>query len=64
CLCVPTAVRLLQMGFFPCALLGPTLAISLPLLSLVRQLFMHTPPNISAWSESHEAYLGGMGYKV
>ncbi|KAI6114554.1 hypothetical protein F5141DRAFT_1188004 [Pisolithus sp. B1] len=25
---------------------------------------MCTPPNISAWSESLEAYLGGMGYKV
>ncbi|KAI6096296.1 hypothetical protein EDD16DRAFT_1500644 [Pisolithus croceorrhizus] len=64
CLCVPTAIQLLWMGFFPCAPLGPTLAISLPVLSLVRQLFMCTPPNISAWSESLEAYLGGMGYKV
>ncbi|KAI6015742.1 hypothetical protein BKA83DRAFT_4060677 [Pisolithus microcarpus] len=52
------------MGFFPCAPLGPTLAISLPVLSLVRQLFMRMPLNISAWSESLEAYLGGMGYEV
>ncbi|KIK22862.1 hypothetical protein PISMIDRAFT_101701 [Pisolithus microcarpus 441] len=64
CPCVPTAVQLLQMGFFPCAPLGPTLAISLPVLSLVRQLFMCMPLNISAWSESLEAYLGGMGYEV
>ncbi|KIK15234.1 hypothetical protein PISMIDRAFT_57995, partial [Pisolithus microcarpus 441] len=26
CPCVPAAVQLLRMGFFPCALLGPTLA--------------------------------------
>ncbi|KAI6029186.1 hypothetical protein BKA83DRAFT_4461857 [Pisolithus microcarpus] len=64
CPCVPAAVQLLRMGFFPCALLGPTLAVSLPVLSLVRQLFMHMPLNISAWSESLEAYLGGMGYEV
>ncbi|KAI6004330.1 hypothetical protein EDC04DRAFT_2583375 [Pisolithus marmoratus] len=64
CPCVPTAVQLIWMGFFPCVPLGPTLAISLPVLSLVRQLFMYTPLNISAWSESFEAYLGGIGYKV
>ncbi|KAI6004876.1 hypothetical protein EDD15DRAFT_2384749 [Pisolithus albus] len=64
CPCVPAAVQLVRMGFFPCAPLGPTLAVSLPVLSLVRQLFMHTPLNISAWSESLEAYLGGMGYEV
>ncbi|KAI6142010.1 hypothetical protein BKA82DRAFT_3985600 [Pisolithus tinctorius] len=52
------------MGYFPSAPLGPTLAVSLQLLSLVRQVFMHMPPNISAWCESLEAYLASMGYKV
>ncbi|KAI6039182.1 hypothetical protein EDC04DRAFT_2568813 [Pisolithus marmoratus] len=64
CPCEPAALQLLQMGFFPCAPLGPTLAVSLQVLSLVRQLFMRMPPNVSAWCESLEAYLGGMGYKV
>ncbi|KAI6097143.1 hypothetical protein EV401DRAFT_2062187 [Pisolithus croceorrhizus] len=64
CLCVPAAIQLLWMGFFPCAPLGLTLAISLPVLSLVRKLFTCTPLNISAWSKSLEAYLGGMGYEV
>ncbi|KAI6043768.1 hypothetical protein EDC04DRAFT_2866198 [Pisolithus marmoratus] len=57
-------LTLLQMGFFPCALLGPTLTVSLQVLSLVQQLFMCMPPNVLAWCESLEAYLGGMGYKV
>ncbi|KAI6094971.1 hypothetical protein EDD16DRAFT_1481654 [Pisolithus croceorrhizus] len=52
------------MGYFPFAPLGPTLTVSLQLLSLVRQLFMQMPPNTSAWCESFEAYLAGMGYKV
>ncbi|KAI6016833.1 hypothetical protein BKA83DRAFT_4059403 [Pisolithus microcarpus] len=64
CPCAPAALQLLWIGYFPCAPLGPTLAVSLQLLSLVRQLFMRMPPNTSAWCESFEAYLAGMGYKV
>ncbi|KAI6023465.1 hypothetical protein EDC04DRAFT_2869550 [Pisolithus marmoratus] len=64
CSCVPATVQFLWMGYFPCAPLGLTLAVSLQLLSLVRQLFMQMPPNTSAWCESFEAYLAGMGYKV
>ncbi|KAI6037737.1 hypothetical protein EDC04DRAFT_2570768 [Pisolithus marmoratus] len=64
CPCAPAALQLLWMGYFPSAPLGPTLAVSLQLLSLVRQLFMWMPPNTTAWCESFEAYLAGMGYKV
>ncbi|KAI6143416.1 hypothetical protein BKA82DRAFT_4331278 [Pisolithus tinctorius] len=64
CPCAPAALQLLWMGYFPCAPLGPTLAVSLQLLSFVRQLFMRIPPNTSAWCESLEAYLAAMGYKV
>ncbi|KAI5980967.1 hypothetical protein EDD15DRAFT_2392327 [Pisolithus albus] len=64
CPCAPAALQLLWIGYFPCAPLGPTLAVSLQLLSLVRQLFMRMPLNTSAWCESFEAYLAGMGYKV
>ncbi|KAI6141462.1 hypothetical protein BKA82DRAFT_3922789, partial [Pisolithus tinctorius] len=64
CPCALAALQLLQMGYFPSAPLGPTLAVSLQLLSLVRQVFMHMPPNISAWCESLEAHLASMGYKV
>ncbi|KAI6137521.1 hypothetical protein EDD17DRAFT_1782921 [Pisolithus thermaeus] len=64
CSCAPAALQLLWMGYFPCVPLGPTLAVSLQLLSLVRQLFMQMPLNTSAWCESFEAYLAGMGYKV
>ncbi|KAI6151568.1 hypothetical protein BKA82DRAFT_3974066, partial [Pisolithus tinctorius] len=35
CPCAPAALQLLQMGYFPSAPLGPTLAVSLQLLSLV-----------------------------
>ncbi|KIO02867.1 hypothetical protein M404DRAFT_146776, partial [Pisolithus tinctorius Marx 270] len=64
CPCALAALQLLQMGYYPSAPLGPTLAVSLQLLSLVRQVFMCMPPNISAWCESLEAHLASMGYKV
>ncbi|KAI5993141.1 hypothetical protein F5J12DRAFT_786017 [Pisolithus orientalis] len=64
CPCAPAALQLLWMGYFPCAPLGPTLAVSLQLLSFVQQLFMCIPPNTSAWCESLEAYLAAMGYEV
>ncbi|KAI5988461.1 hypothetical protein F5J12DRAFT_703033, partial [Pisolithus orientalis] len=64
CPCAPAALQLLWMGYFPCAPLGPTLAVSLQLLGFVQQLFMCIPPITSAWCESLEAYLAAMGYKV
>ncbi|KAI6094877.1 hypothetical protein F5141DRAFT_969790, partial [Pisolithus sp. B1] len=56
CPCAPAALQLLWMGYFPCAPLGPTLAASLQLPSLGRQLFMQMPPNTSAWCKSFKAY--------
>ncbi|KAI5993753.1 hypothetical protein F5J12DRAFT_907337 [Pisolithus orientalis] len=64
CPCAPAALQLLWMGYFPCAPLGPTLAVSLQLLSFVQQFFMCIPPSTSAWCESLEAYLAAMGYEV
>ncbi|KIM66636.1 hypothetical protein SCLCIDRAFT_110141, partial [Scleroderma citrinum Foug A] len=52
CSCAPAAQQLIHMGYFPCAPLAPTLAVSLKVLTLVKQLFVRTPPNISAWCET------------
>ncbi|KAL4061842.1 hypothetical protein J3A83DRAFT_4365119 [Scleroderma citrinum] len=64
CSCITAVQQLLQMGYFPCAPLAPTLAVSLKLLNLVKHLFVHIPPNISAWCEALQSYLGSMGYSV
>ena len=64
CSCAPAAQQLIHMGYFPCALLAPTLAVSLKVLTLVKHLFVRTPPNISAWCETFGSYVGGMGYNV
>ncbi|KAF9510578.1 hypothetical protein BS47DRAFT_1395890 [Hydnum rufescens UP504] len=37
-------------GFFPCAPLFPTLAVSLDMLEFVASLFLHTAPNERAWA--------------
>ena len=64
CSCAPAAQQLIHMGYFPCAPLAPTLAVCLKVLTLVKHLFVHMPPNTSAWCEAFESYLGGMGYSV
>ena len=64
CFCAPAAQQLINMGYFPCAPLAPTLAVSLKVLTLVKHLFVHIPSNTSAWCEAFESYLGGMRYNV
>ena len=64
CSCATAAQQLLQMGYFPCAPLGPTLAVSLRVLTFVKQLFVHMPPNTSAWCEAFQSYLGSMGFTI
>ena len=64
CSCAPAAQQLINMGYFPCAPLVPTPAVSLKVLTLVIHLFVRIPPNTSAWCEAFESYLGGMGYNV
>ncbi|EIW73917.1 hypothetical protein CONPUDRAFT_34899, partial [Coniophora puteana RWD-64-598 SS2] len=48
---------------FPCAPSTPTLAVDLRVLRFVDMLALRTAPNVSAWSDTLEAYLLGMGYK-
>ncbi|KIM57666.1 hypothetical protein SCLCIDRAFT_86133, partial [Scleroderma citrinum Foug A] len=64
CSCATAAQQLLQMGYFPCAPLGPTLAVSLRVLTFVKQLFVCMPPNTSAWCEAFQSYLGSMGFTI
>ena len=64
CSCAPAAQQLLQMGYSPCAPLAPTLAVSVKVLTLIKHLLVHIPPNTSAWCEALESYLRGMGYYV
>ncbi|KIM50444.1 hypothetical protein SCLCIDRAFT_47385, partial [Scleroderma citrinum Foug A] len=64
CSCAPAAQQLLQMGYFPCAPLAPTLAVSVKVLTLIKHLLVCIPPNTSAWCEALESYLRGMGYYV
>ncbi|KIM60177.1 hypothetical protein SCLCIDRAFT_124774 [Scleroderma citrinum Foug A] len=64
CSCATAAQQLLQLGYFPCAPLAPTLAVSLKVLTFVKKLFVHIPPNTSAWCEAFQSYLGSMGYTI
>lgn len=57
-------LHLLRMGLFPCAPIRPTLAVDLNMLEYVNELFVRAPPNITAWCETLESFLGTRRYKV
>lgn len=57
-------LHLLRLGLFPCAPVRPTLAVDLNMLEYVKELFVRSPPNITAWCDTLEAFLGNRKYKV
>jgi hypothetical protein len=64
CSCSSIALQLLSRGLFPCAPSKPTLAVDLNMLKFVQELFVHNPPNTTAWSDTLESFLGDRQYKL
>lgn len=58
------ALYLLSRGLFPCAPTAPSLAVDLNMLELVNELFVCSPPNITGWCDTLEAFLGNRRYKL
>ncbi|KAG6807595.1 hypothetical protein H0H92_006971 [Tricholoma furcatifolium] len=56
--------QLLLQGYFPCAPLFPSLAVSLKVLDFVSELFLNIPPNNTAWCKAHERFLDRLGFKL
>ncbi|RDB30787.1 hypothetical protein Hypma_005865 [Hypsizygus marmoreus] len=63
CTCA-APLHLLRLGLFPCSPLRPTLAVDLNMLEYVQELFLHSSPNVTAWSDTLEAFLGTRDYKL
>ena len=64
CNCTSPALQLLELGFFPCAPVNPSLAVDLNMLEFVNELFVNAAPNTTAWCETLEAFLGNRRYKL
>ncbi|KAF9504418.1 hypothetical protein BS47DRAFT_1308201, partial [Hydnum rufescens UP504] len=62
CKCRSGPGQLVQHGFFPCALVQPTLAASLDMLEFVPELFRHIAPNERGWAATLTKYLMACGY--
>ncbi|KAH6865348.1 hypothetical protein BKA70DRAFT_1244851, partial [Coprinopsis sp. MPI-PUGE-AT-0042] len=60
CSCAP-ARQLLVAGFFPTAPLFPTMAVDVRMLEFMRELYLCSPPNRSAWSSALESFYGRQG---
>ncbi|KAF9509302.1 hypothetical protein BS47DRAFT_1252443, partial [Hydnum rufescens UP504] len=55
--------QLMEIGYFPCAPVYPTLAVSLDMLELVSILFVHSAPNERAWAATITKYLKNRGHE-
>jgi hypothetical protein len=63
CPCHVAGTQLIERGFFPCAPLYPTLAVSLDMLEFVASLFLNLAPNERAWAATVVGYLKARGYE-
>jgi hypothetical protein len=62
CECRPAPLQLVQLGFFPCSPVRPTLAVSLDMLEFVAELFLHIAPNERGWAATVVKYLDARGH--
>ena len=62
CECYPASVQLVEMGYFPCAPVRPTLAFDINLLEFVTVASHHMAPNVTGWSSSLQEFLSLRGY--
>ncbi|KAF8065223.1 hypothetical protein FPV67DRAFT_1419584 [Lyophyllum atratum] len=63
CSCT-AATQLLSRGLFPCAPKQPSLAVDLNMLDFVRELFLRSPPNNTAWCDTLDGFLAKRKYKL
>ena len=63
CQCQPTALQLVERGYFPCAPLRPSLAVSIELLELVATATLHMARNVAGWASTLESFLRIWGYE-
>ncbi|KAF4587963.1 hypothetical protein EYR38_009924 [Pleurotus pulmonarius] len=64
CPCRPAARQLVEAGMFPCAPVHPTLAVDIRVLEFVSRLFLHLPPNNTAWCAALQSFLESQGYTL
>lgn len=64
CNCTNLALQLLHRGLFPSSPTFPTLAVDLQMLDFARGLFVNAAPNITAWCETLEGFLGARNFKL
>ena len=57
-------MQLVEMGYFPCAPIRPTLAVDINLLEFVSIASHHMAPNVTGWSSTLQHFLSIRGYLV
>ncbi|KAH6869852.1 hypothetical protein BKA70DRAFT_1490269 [Coprinopsis sp. MPI-PUGE-AT-0042] len=60
CTCNPP-VHLVAIGYFPCAPLRPSLAVDIRMLEFMRELYVRSAPNRTAWASALESVYANQG---
>lgn len=64
CPCESVPLSLLRRGLFPSTPTFPTLAVDVTMLEFVRELFVNSSPNTTAWCDTLEQFLRSRKYKL
>ena len=62
CECRPASVQLVEMGYFPCAPVRPSLAVDINLLEFVTIASHNMAPNVKGWSDTLQNFLAVRGF--
>ena len=62
CECRPASVQLVEMGYFPCAPVRPSLAVDINLLEFVTIASHTMAPNVKGWSDTLQSFLTVRGF--
>ncbi|KAH6901151.1 hypothetical protein BKA70DRAFT_1437036 [Coprinopsis sp. MPI-PUGE-AT-0042] len=60
CTCNPPA-HLVMVGYFPCAPVRPSLAVDIRMLEFMRELYLRSAPNRTAWASALESVYSNQG---
>ncbi|KAH6873968.1 hypothetical protein BKA70DRAFT_1129478 [Coprinopsis sp. MPI-PUGE-AT-0042] len=63
CSCSP-GPNLVAIGYFPSSPTRPSVAVDIQMLEFMAELFVRSPPNVTAWSCALEVSLESLGYKL
>jgi hypothetical protein len=64
CDCKPAGVQLVELGYFPCAPVRPSLAVDINFLEFVTTASHYMAPNVLGWASTLHEFLHVRAYSI